>query len=110
MKLKEHFTERVGITDGDVNMLRMQIFIAFAILIHKKGQRDNKMDCKVLDTSKYTLPIPLNKIVHHRYGQMEFVCPFVKYEFAYDYTYMVVQGKKVGNTFTYSDAMGCLLI
>lgn len=32
------------------------------------------------------------------------------YEFAYDYTYMVVQGKKVGNTFTYSDAMGCLLI
>lgn len=32
------------------------------------------------------------------------------YKFAYDYTYMVVQGKKVGNTFTYSDAMGCLLI
>lgn len=83
MDFKEHFTERVDITDGDVNMLRMQIFIAFAILIHKKGQRDNKMDCKVLDTSKYTLPIPLNKIVHHRYGQMEFVCPFVKYEFDY---------------------------
>lgn len=83
MDFKEHFTERVDITDGDVNMLRMQIFIAFAILIHKKGQRDNKMDCKVLDTSKYTLPIPLNKIVHHRYGQMEFVCPFVKYEIDY---------------------------
>lgn len=81
MDFKEHFTERVGITDGDVNMLRMQIFIAFATLVHKKGRRN--MDCKVLDTSKYTLPIPLNKIVHHRYGQMEFVCPFVKYEFDY---------------------------
>lgn len=32
------------------------------------------------------------------------------YMFDYDYTYMVVKGKKVGNTFTYSDAMGCLLI
>lgn len=32
------------------------------------------------------------------------------YMFAYDYTYMVVKGKKVGNAFTYSDAMGCLLI
>lgn len=154
------------------NLLRMLIFISFAILVHKKGQRN--MDCEILDTSKYTLPIPLNKIVHHHYGQIEFVCPFVKYEldyfkntkdlanlydclvdemalcqrltraevdnrenildvlnnsdvvklvrevvspyqdkgyeFAYDYTYMVVQGKKVGNTFTYSDAMGCLLI
>lgn len=79
MDYKEHFTQRVGKADG--SLLRMQIFIAFAILIHGKGKRVSQG--KVLDVSKYTLPIPLKEIVQHSYGQIEFVCPYVKYEFDY---------------------------
>lgn len=81
MDFKEHFTSRVGKADG--SLLRMQIFIAFAILIHKKGKKESNQRCKKLDTAKYTLPMPLKEIVHYDYGQIEFVCPNVRYEIDY---------------------------
>jgi len=79
MNHKEHFSQRVGKPDN--NLLRVQIFIAFAILIHKKGKRTSQG--KVLDVSQYTLPMPLKEVIHHFYGQIEFVCPYARYEFDY---------------------------